>query len=48
VGPELTEARKSWKMSLQQHPSLTDSSGCILEIRELAHAHKTSPRSGRR
>jgi 16S rRNA (guanine527-N7)-methyltransferase len=48
VGSELTEARKSWKMSLQQHPSLTDSSGCILEIRELAHAYKTSPRSGRR
>lgn len=38
VGAELTEARKSWKMKLQQHPSLTDPSGTILEIRELAHA----------
>jgi 16S rRNA (guanine527-N7)-methyltransferase len=37
VGSELTEARKSWKVTLQQHPSLTDPSGSILEIRELAH-----------
>jgi 16S rRNA (guanine527-N7)-methyltransferase len=37
VGSELTEARKSWNMSLQQHPSVTDASGVVLEIRELAH-----------
>ncbi|HVZ92800.1 MAG TPA: 16S rRNA (guanine(527)-N(7))-methyltransferase RsmG [Rhizomicrobium sp.] len=37
VGVELTDARKYWKMKLQQHPSLTDPSGRILEIRELAH-----------
>jgi 16S rRNA (guanine527-N7)-methyltransferase len=51
VGAELTEARKSWKMNLQQHPSLTDPSGCILEIRELAHAAgsaKAPAGSGRR
>ncbi|MEI9930699.1 MAG: 16S rRNA (guanine(527)-N(7))-methyltransferase RsmG [Rhizomicrobium sp.] len=50
VGSELTDARKHWKMSLQQHPSLTDPSGSLLEIRELAHVHPTqaSPRPGRR
>jgi len=49
VGSELTEARKSWKMSLQQHPSLTDPSGVVLEIRELVHAHRqASARDGRR
>jgi len=50
VGAELTEAYKHWKISLQQHPSLTDPSGCILEIRELAHVRpkQASPRSGRR
>lgn len=41
VGDELTEARKYWKMQLQQHPSLTDPSGRILEIRELAHVVPT-------
>jgi len=50
VGSELTDAHKSWKMNLQQHPSLTDPSGCILEIRELAHVHpsQASARPGRR
>jgi len=49
VGSELTEARKSWKMNLQQHPSLTDPSGVVLEIRELVHAHRqASARDGRR
>jgi len=50
VGLELTEAHKHWKMSLQQHPSLTDPSGSILEIRELAHVRpsQASPRPGRR
>ena len=49
VGAELTEARKHWKMSLQQHPSLTDPAGVVLEIRELVHAHRpASARDGRR
>ena len=39
VGAELTEAHKSWKMKVRQHPSLSDPSGVILEIRELAHAN---------
>ena len=38
VGAELTEAHKSWKMKVRQHQSLSDPSGVILEIRELAHA----------
>jgi 16S rRNA (guanine527-N7)-methyltransferase len=37
VEAELTEARKIWKMKVERHQSLTDSSGTILEIRELAH-----------
>ncbi|HVV65392.1 MAG TPA: 16S rRNA (guanine(527)-N(7))-methyltransferase RsmG [Rhizomicrobium sp.] len=50
VGDELTEARKYWKMQLQQHPSLTDPSGRILEIRELAYVVPTQapPHPGRR
>ena len=49
VGSELTEARKHWKMNLQQHPSLTGPSGVVLEIRELVHAHRpASARDGRR
>ena len=32
---ELTEAHKSWTMKVVRHPSQTDSSGVILEIREL-------------
>jgi len=49
VVSELTEARKHWKMSLQQHPSLTDPSGVVLEIRELVHGHRqASARDGRR
>ncbi len=49
VGSELTEAHKHWKMILQQHPSLTDPSGVVLEIRELVHAHRqASARDGRR
>ena len=37
VGVELTEARKSWRMTLRQHPSLSHPSGVILEIRDLRH-----------
>jgi 16S rRNA (guanine527-N7)-methyltransferase len=33
---ELTEAHKYWTMNVVRHPSQTDSSGVILEIRELA------------
>ncbi|HEY1963178.1 MAG TPA: RsmG family class I SAM-dependent methyltransferase, partial [Rhizomicrobium sp.] len=33
---ELTEAHKSWTMKVVRHPSQTDSSGAILELRELA------------
>ena len=32
---ELTQARKSWRMTLERHPSRSDASGVILEIREL-------------
>jgi 16S rRNA (guanine527-N7)-methyltransferase len=35
VEAELTEARKSWSMDLERHPSRSDASGVILEIREL-------------
>jgi 16S rRNA (guanine527-N7)-methyltransferase len=37
VAAELTEARKSWRMKVSQHQSVTDPSGVILEIRELGH-----------
>ena len=37
VESELTEARTSWRMKLERHESLTDPSGVILEIRDLAH-----------
>ena len=37
VDAELTEAHKSWRMQVRRHPSQTDPSGAILEIRELAH-----------
>ncbi len=32
---ELTQANKSWKTKLLRHPSRSDSSGVILEVREL-------------
>jgi len=32
---ELTEARKSWRIVFERHPSQSDPSGIILEIREL-------------
>ena len=37
VAAELTEARKSWRMIVSQHQSVTDPSGVILKIRELRH-----------
>jgi 16S rRNA (guanine527-N7)-methyltransferase len=41
VEAELTEARKSWRMKAIRHPSLSDPSGTILEIRELRHAGRS-------
>jgi 16S rRNA (guanine527-N7)-methyltransferase len=38
VGPELTDAHKSWSMRLAQYPSRSGPSGVILAIRELRHA----------
>ena len=39
VGAELTEANKSWSMTVEQHPSRSDPTGVILDIRELRHGH---------
>ncbi len=50
VGSELTEAHKSWKMKVRQHPSLSDPSGTLLELTELAnndHDSQKTARSGR-
>jgi 16S rRNA (guanine527-N7)-methyltransferase len=46
VEVELTQARKSWSMELERHPSRSDASGVILEIRELHRAlrKRTRPR----
>jgi len=38
LGAELTEARKSWKMKVMKHPSRSDPTGTVLEVRELRHA----------
>ena len=37
VGIELTEARKSWRMKVREHSSVTHPFGVVLEIRELGH-----------
>jgi 16S rRNA (guanine527-N7)-methyltransferase len=37
VAVELTSARKSWNMKDVRHPSRSDPSGVILEVRELRH-----------
>jgi 16S rRNA (guanine527-N7)-methyltransferase len=34
---ELTDARKSWRMKVRQHPSVTHPLGAVLEIRDLKH-----------
>ena len=39
VETELTEATKSWRLTFTKHPSMIDSRGCILEIKE---AHRVS------
>ena len=44
VEAELTEAHKSWRIKVVRHPSRTDPSGAILEIRELRHAGFVQPR----
>jgi 16S rRNA (guanine527-N7)-methyltransferase len=46
VGSELTEAHKSWKMSVRQIPSLTDPSGVILELKALAPHDRNSEQTG--
>ena len=50
VGSELTDAAKSWKVKVRQIPSLTDPSGVILELRELAPHDpiEKAPHTGRR
>lgn len=37
VDRELTESAKSWRISYARHPSIVDSGGCILEVREIDH-----------
>ncbi len=37
VGAELTEARKSWRMIVTEHPSRSHPSGVILALREVRH-----------
>jgi 16S rRNA (guanine527-N7)-methyltransferase len=37
VGVELTDARKSWRMKIREHPSVTHPFGVVLEIRELGY-----------
>jgi 16S rRNA (guanine527-N7)-methyltransferase len=37
LASELTEARNAWRMKALQHPSATDPSGVILEVREFRH-----------
>jgi 16S rRNA (guanine527-N7)-methyltransferase len=51
VGPELTEAHKSWNMKASQVPSQTDPSGAIVTVRELGPRHvkpQKTARPGRR
>ena len=43
VEAELTEAHKSWRMKVVRHPSQTDPSAAILEIRELRHVGSVRP-----
>jgi 16S rRNA (guanine527-N7)-methyltransferase len=47
VEAELTEARKSWSMELERHPSRSDASGVILEIRELHRVARKRTQSRR-
>ena len=47
LGSELTEAHKSWKMKARQIPSLSDSSGIILELAELANNDRDPQKTAR-
>jgi len=47
VEAELTEAHKSWSMELERHPSRSDASGVILEIRELHRVARKRTQSRR-
>jgi 16S rRNA (guanine527-N7)-methyltransferase len=47
VGSELTEAHKSWKMKARQTPSLSDPSGTILELTELANNDRDPQKTAR-
>jgi 16S rRNA (guanine527-N7)-methyltransferase len=38
VDEELTEAEKTWRMTVERFPSLSDSTGTILRIRQVARA----------
>ena len=40
---ELTQASKSWRIKAEQHPSRSDPSGVILEIRELQRVAERKP-----
>jgi 16S rRNA (guanine527-N7)-methyltransferase len=51
LGPELTQARKTWKIEALHHRSLTDPSAEVLEVREFSHGNvpgKAASRPGRR
>jgi 16S rRNA (guanine527-N7)-methyltransferase len=43
VGPELTEAHKSWSMEVRQIPSQSDPSGVIVELKALARHDRSPP-----
>ena len=38
VDTELNEAAKTWKISYEKHPSVTDSQSVILAVKEISHA----------
>ena len=40
LASELTDASKSWRIKIEQHPSRSDPSGIILEIRELQRVRR--------
>jgi len=46
LAAELTQASKSWRIKSEQHPSRSDPSGVILEIRELQRVAKRKPNRG--
>ncbi len=43
LAAELTQAGKSWRIKAEQHPSRSDPSGVILEIRELQRVAERKP-----